>query len=161
MKNKLTDIIRKKYLLINKKENEIENIRKEIDVLEHKLMNEQNNDVRLVIMCAPSYNYLSKHITENCISIDYDDTNKCIRSCKQQIAFIKSLDIEKILNGNETKTLYTVFSASLNYLGEFVYNHPGLRNKIKIVMYDEDLDGQVTKYNSNGYILDWKMGFLD
>ncbi len=161
MKKKLTDIINKKYSLIHKKENEIENIRKEIDVLEQELMSEQDNDVRLVIMCAPSNLYLSKHITENCISIDYDDTNKCVRSCKQQIAFIESLDIEKILNGNETKTLYTVFSASLNYLGEFVYNHPELRNKIKIVMYDEDLDGQVTKYNSQGYILDWRIGFLD
>ena len=161
MKKKLTDIISKKYSLIHKKENEIENIRKEIDVLEKELMGEQDNDVRLVIMCAPSNLYLSKHITENRISIDYDDTNKCIRSCKQQIAFIESLDIEKILNGNETKTLYTVFSASLRYIGEFVYNHPELRNKIKIVMYDEDLDGKETKYNSKGYILDWRIGFLD
>lgn len=158
MNKKIQEQINQKYDLIRQKEEEIKQLRVDIDSLEAKKYDDQT---KLIIKVAPSVKYLK--LTNLDINIDFDFDKRAVRGGKEQKEFLDEI-IYNIIKNKKSKgivSLYTVCEHALNIIGNMIQEKKIPSKIVKVIIYDEqDPNGLEVGYDSHGYIYNWKYGLL-
>ena len=158
MNKKIQERINQKYDLIRQKEEEIKQLRVDIDNLEAKKF---ENQLKLVIKCSPSMDYMRNYIDPTDINMDIDYDKKEARSPKEQAKYIMDIieNIMKDKKSNNVFVVYTVHSDILNCIGSKIAYKKIPSGIIKVIMFDKDSIKE-SKYDSSGFLTNWPIGFL-